>query len=81
MVVPGTAIYLYGEANCTYNIVLDSKTIDIPPFLPGGLLFSQEGLAATTHSIQVVAQIDSNGSLNQMLLFDQAVFTNIVDEE
>ncbi|EKM61393.1 uncharacterized protein PHACADRAFT_190558 [Phanerochaete carnosa HHB-10118-sp] len=75
----GTAIYLYGKANCTYTITLDNQFIAVPLSLPDGLLFYQESLAPTTHSVQLTAQPDVNST--QQLDFDQAIFTNTIDQD
>lgn len=75
----GTAIYLYGTTNCTYTVTLDSQSATVPLSLPFGLLFYQEGLTPTTHSVQLTAQ--PQASSTQMLGFDQAVFTNTIDQE
>jgi hypothetical protein len=75
----GTAIYLYGMANCTFTVTLDSQSVPVPISLPRGLLFYQEGLTPTTHSVQLTAQLQAN--IMQMLAFDQAIFTNTIDQE
>ncbi|GJE87684.1 hypothetical protein PsYK624_037670 [Phanerochaete sordida] len=75
----GTAIYLYGTTNCTYTVTLDSQSAHVPLSLPFGLLFYQEGLTPTTHSVQLTAQ--PQASSTQMLGFDQAVFTNTIDQD
>jgi hypothetical protein len=74
----GTAVHFYGKASCLYAVVLDSQPVSVPLGLPDGLLFYQDQLTATTHSIQVVAQPESNSM--QQLAFDQAAFTNTIDQ-
>ncbi|KAI0685342.1 hypothetical protein BC835DRAFT_1310039 [Cytidiella melzeri] len=73
----GTAIYLYGTQNCTYNVTLDSQPVTIPfeSSLPDGVLFWQDGLSPTTHSLSLTAIPAENTT--QQLSFDKAVFTNI----
>ena len=70
---------MYGKANCSYTVVLDSQAVDIPPYLLDDLLFYQEDLTGTTHSIQVTAQPESDST--QQLIFDQAVVTNTAEQE
>lgn len=75
----GTAIYLYGKTNCTYNVTLDSQSVNVPLSLPYGLLYYQEGLPPATHSIQLTAQ--PQPGTTQQLAFDQAVFTSTIDQD
>ncbi|KAI0772211.1 hypothetical protein BC629DRAFT_745896 [Irpex lacteus] len=73
----GTAIYLYGTQNCSYSVTVDSQPASIPfqSSLPDGMLFWQDNLSASTHTVSLTAnpQTDSD----QQLAFDKAVFTNI----
>lgn len=75
----GTAIYLYGTANCSYDITLDSQSAPAPSSLPFNVLFYQEGLEATTHSVQLTAHPEAG--TGQMVGFDRAMFTNTVNQD
>ncbi|KAJ3486282.1 hypothetical protein NLI96_g4351 [Meripilus lineatus] len=77
MTFHGTAIYLYGNATCTYEVTVDSQTY--PQQIPTSdtvLLYSQTGLNPGKHSFNLTAHPDGNGA--QSLFFDYAVFTDVI---
>ena len=77
----GTAVYLYGTSNCTYDIELDSRPVEVPLSLPYGILYVSENLSSATHSIVLTAHPNQTSSGSQQLAFDQAIFTNRVSDE
>ncbi|KAJ7925098.1 hypothetical protein B0H13DRAFT_2314892 [Mycena leptocephala] len=68
----GTAIYLYGTTNSTYELVLDTKTVTMDEPMATGLLFSTSDLQEGTHSVSLTAR-PSNSA--QQLAFDRAVIS------
>ncbi|GJE98270.1 hypothetical protein PsYK624_144960 [Phanerochaete sordida] len=74
----GTAIYLYGSANCSYTVTLDNQNVNVPPQRPYGLLFYQEDLDPITHFVTLTAQPKANTT--EQLSFSQAVFTSTIDQ-
>ncbi|KAJ7779190.1 hypothetical protein B0H16DRAFT_808419 [Mycena metata] len=65
----GSALYLYGIANASYNVVLDEKSQSFSG--RDGLLYSVENLAEKNHSVALTAKITSNTT--QQLGFSHAV--------
>ncbi|KAJ7447534.1 hypothetical protein B0H11DRAFT_2335369 [Mycena galericulata] len=78
----GTAIYLYGTTNSTYELVLDTKTVTMDEPMATGLLFSTSDLQEGTHSVSLTAR-PSNSA--QQLAFEHAVistpFNNMTPKE
>ncbi|KAF8204297.1 hypothetical protein K438DRAFT_1964655 [Mycena galopus ATCC 62051] len=67
----GTAVYLYGTTNSSYDTALDNKPVDHDP-PSSDLLFSVSDLAEGTHSVTLTAQPTSS---SQQLAFDRAVIS------
>ncbi|KAJ6523595.1 hypothetical protein B0H19DRAFT_1386392 [Mycena capillaripes] len=74
----GTAVYLYGTTNSSYDTTLDNKAyVHDPP--SADLLLSMTGLEEGTHSVTLTAR-PTNSS--QQLAFDRAVIsTPLVNNE
>ncbi|KIP08080.1 hypothetical protein PHLGIDRAFT_35126 [Phlebiopsis gigantea 11061_1 CR5-6] len=72
----GTAIYLYGTSNCTYDIELDSRPVEVPLSLPYGILYASEGLDSATHSVVLTAHPNQTLHGQEQLAFDQATFSS-----
>ncbi|KAJ7109806.1 hypothetical protein C8R44DRAFT_883851 [Mycena epipterygia] len=67
----GTAVYLYGTTNSSYQIMLDNiSSFHVPP--TSDLLLSLTGLAEGTHSVTLTARPTSS---SQQLAFDRAVIS------
>ncbi|KAJ3556494.1 hypothetical protein NM688_g1997 [Phlebia brevispora] len=75
----GTAIYLYGNASCTYEVNLDNSIATFNP-LPssGNLLFSADRLGDTLHTVNLTARPSDT---TQEIAFDKAVVTNDVPDQ
>ncbi|KAJ7040975.1 hypothetical protein C8F04DRAFT_1081231 [Mycena alexandri] len=65
----GSAVYLYGTANTSYDVVLDDKLQSFSG--RDGLLYSSENLAEKNHSVELTAKITPNTT--QQLGFSHAV--------
>ncbi|KAJ3473874.1 hypothetical protein NLI96_g12779 [Meripilus lineatus] len=67
----GTAVYLFGTANSSYEVSLDTRTTSFPPPLDN-LLFSAVGLLPGTHYVNLTA----NPQTGQQLAFDRAIISD-----
>ena len=71
----GTAIYLYGTANCSYSVVLDDQLHEEQADISSDLLFWQNNLSSGSHSVMLTANPEVGTT--QQVAFNKAVFTNI----
>ena len=79
-VLAGTAVYLYGSANCSYQVTVDGTAS--PVTIPGeNLLYAQEGLPLGTHRVDLVMMGPTDPSGQQQLAFDRAVVTDATQAE
>ncbi|TCD65474.1 hypothetical protein EIP91_002592 [Steccherinum ochraceum] len=67
----GTAIYLYGGGNCSYQVSLDNEVENLSP-PSADLLYSKEDLSLGTHYVNLTAL----PSQDQQLVFDRAITTD-----
>lgn len=70
-VTKGSAIYLYGGGNSSYQVSLDNSVQNLSP-PSGDLLYSSENLPIGTHYVNLTA-LPTTG---QQLVFDKAVITD-----
>ena len=76
----GSAVYVYGSANCSYMVTLDSTPIAGTLNQSSvGLLFAQEGLQSTTHTVNLT--LLSTNTADSMLGLDQITFTNTINQK
>ncbi|KAJ3483158.1 hypothetical protein NLI96_g6503 [Meripilus lineatus] len=76
MMFHGTAVYLYGNTTCPYDVVLDSQTISMQtPGTGEELLYSRTGLSSGKHFINLTAR---PGKGTHPLFFDYAIITDVV---
>ncbi|KAJ7444553.1 hypothetical protein B0H11DRAFT_437894 [Mycena galericulata] len=68
----GTAVYLYGSANASYDVTLDNTVHSFSPF--NGLLYSNDGLIAENHFVTLTAK-PSNES--QLMAFGYAIVSTV----
>ncbi|KAI0962335.1 hypothetical protein AcV7_001202 [Taiwanofungus camphoratus] len=71
----GSAIYLYGTANSSFDVAIDS-TISPNLLASDELLFIQENLTQGTHYVNLTARPELNS--NQQVVFDYAVVSNLL---
>ncbi len=76
--IKGSAIYLYGNASCPYDIALDSSVFQ--HMVPNGsdLLFSNDGLSYGAHVVKMTARPSPNSG--QQFAFDRAIVSDAVLE-
>lgn len=67
---PGTAIYVFGSANCTYTVTLDNAPQTPAPEPDGRTLFATDQLPLADHYLSLTA---SPTNALQQLLLDRAV--------
>lgn len=76
----GSAVYVYGSANCSYMVTLDSTPVAGTLNQSSvGLLFAQEGLQSTTHTVNLT--LLSTNTADSMLGLDQITFTNTINQK
>ncbi|KAK7044364.1 hypothetical protein R3P38DRAFT_3176627 [Favolaschia claudopus] len=69
----GSALYLYGNTNASYSVVVDGSTSQhTPPSSSSDLLFQKTGLDAKTHSVTLSATFNNAA---QQFAFDRAVIS------
>ncbi|KDQ63054.1 hypothetical protein JAAARDRAFT_188677 [Jaapia argillacea MUCL 33604] len=71
----GTGITLYGQANCSYQVTVDSQVTNQPPNT-GNVLFTVDGLTEGTHFVTLTA-LPTAGSTEQ-LAFDNMILMNLM---
>lgn len=69
---PGSAIYVFGSANCSYDVTVDSTTVGSGLTSKTNLLFSTTGLSLGTHFLNLTA----HASNQQQLALDSAVVSD-----
>ena len=68
---------MFGTANCSYSVVLDSASHQYAAD-SNGVLFAQDSLDDATHTVNLTALPSTNS--NQQLQFDNIVFTDSIDD-
>lgn len=70
--VAGTAIYLFGSANCTYDVTIDGSSVGTGLKSTTDTLFSTSDLSLGTHSLNLTVHASAQ---NQFAL-DNAIVTD-----
>ena len=68
----GTGVYLYGSANCSYDITIDSSPVGTGLTSTTDVLFSTSGLSLGTHFMNVTV----HASETQQFALDRADITD-----
>lgn len=68
----GTAVYLFGSANCTYDVSIDSGSGGAGLTSDTNLLFAKSGLPPGTHFVNVTVHATEDGQF----AFDSAIVTD-----
>lgn len=72
----GTAVYLLGSANCTYDVSIDSGSGSSGLSSTSNVLFAKTGLSQGTHLVSVTA----HASQTDQFAFDSAIITDVIPD-
>lgn len=70
-------MYLFGSANCTYDISIDSGLGGSGLSSTSNVLFAKAGLPQGTHFVNVTAHANET----QQFAFDSAIITDVLPDE
>lgn len=68
----GTAVYLYGSANCTYDVIIDDVPVASGASSDTDLLFSKNDLSLGRHFLSLTAHATPIGQF----AFDKAIVSD-----